>query len=164
MDKHFKELKNCIKSKKAVSPVIAVILLIAIAVAASVVVYSYTHELIGGVQQSKVEVLDVTMLDGDTIFFTIRNTGGQSVTIDVSAITIEYASDTKDLSIVSDTSTGTKYYDNVTLADQDFVVSVGDSKTIEVTITEDVFTSGQPVTITLFDTQNIQAFSGTYVL
>ncbi|WP_287583310.1 type IV pilin N-terminal domain-containing protein [Candidatus Borrarchaeum sp.] len=162
MNSYSNKLKAIIKSKKAVSPVIAVILLIAIAVAASVTVFAYTQGILGSVTQAKVEVLDVTMLDGDTIFFTIRNTGGQSVTIDVDTSIIEYDGSERTLSTVRETSTGTIYYDAST--DQDFVVPVGDSLTIDVTITDNVFAANQPVTITLYDTQNTQVFSGTYIL
>ena len=73
------------KSRKAVSPVIAVILLIAIAVAASVTVFAYTQGIIGGVSRAQIQVTQPTLLtdlaDNDVILIRVQNSGGQSFTI-----------------------------------------------------------------------------------
>ena len=70
------------KSRKAVSPVIAVILLIAIAVAASVTVFAYTQGIIGGVSRADLQVTQPIIVDSNTLLIRIQNTGGTSTTID----------------------------------------------------------------------------------
>jgi len=70
------------KSRKAVSPVIAVILLIAIAVAASVTVFAYTQGILGGVTQANLVISNFQDLDSNTVTVTIQNVGGTSTTVD----------------------------------------------------------------------------------
>ncbi len=97
------KMKRMMKSRKAVSPVIAVILLIAIAVAASVTVFAYTQGILGGVTQANIRMSGATATnqasdvetatgtgndsggDGNpehVLIFTIQNTGGQEATVD----------------------------------------------------------------------------------
>ena len=82
MRKRILKMKRMMKSRKAVSPVIAVILLIAIAVAASVTVFAYTQGIIGGVSSAQVQVTKPTLLtslsDDDELLVRVQNTGGQS--------------------------------------------------------------------------------------
>jgi len=83
------------QSKKAVSPVIAVILLIAIAVAASVTVFAYTQGIIGGVTQANLAMSNAQLVDSDTMTVTIQNTGGTSATIQAVAVSGENVGDVK---------------------------------------------------------------------
>ncbi|HUI86441.1 MAG TPA: archaellin/type IV pilin N-terminal domain-containing protein [Nitrososphaerales archaeon] len=78
-----------ITARKAVSPIIATLLLIAIAVAAGIIVYVYTNSLAGGLTQGGGQQVSdqismdaysyVTPSSGVTI--TIRDTGSSSVTV-----------------------------------------------------------------------------------
>jgi len=76
------KLKRLMQSKKAVSPVIAVILLIAIAVAASVTVFAYTQGIIGGVTQANLVLANAEIVTSDSVKLTWSNTGGSSLEID----------------------------------------------------------------------------------
>jgi flagellin-like protein len=76
------KLKRLMKSRKAVSPVIAVILLIAIAVAASVTVFAYTQGILGGVTQANLVLANAEIVDTTHIKLTWSNTGGTSLEID----------------------------------------------------------------------------------
>lgn len=84
-------MKSCLRNRKAVSPVIAALLLIAISVAAAVITYSWVMTMIdtqGKQSQTSIRVEDV-MLDqytvSTTIFdgvkVTIRNSGSVSAMI-----------------------------------------------------------------------------------
>jgi flagellin-like protein len=81
------KLKGLMRSRKAVSPVIAVILLIAIAVAASVTVFAYTQGMIGGVTQAKLVMSNAHLVDSNTLSVTVQNTGGRSTTVDQVTVT-----------------------------------------------------------------------------
>lgn len=93
MRKTILKIKRLMQSKKAVSPVIAVILLIAIAVAASVTVFAYTQGILSGLSQASLvisnadatnQAVDVNEGDGvpdHLLTFTIQNSGGQQATI-----------------------------------------------------------------------------------
>jgi flagellin-like protein len=76
------KLKSLMHSKKAVSPVIAVILLIAIAVAASVTVFAYTQGIISGVTQANLVLANAEIVDSKHVKLTWSNTGGTSLEID----------------------------------------------------------------------------------
>jgi flagellin-like protein len=83
-------------SKKAVSPVIATLLMIAIAVAASIIVYVWSMGLLGGLMQSgggsqTAEQLILEAYDGQT-GLVIRNTGTRDV--NVTACYVDGSSDT----------------------------------------------------------------------
>jgi len=80
--KNIHKLKRMMVSKKAVSPVIAVILLIAIAVAASVTVFSYTQGILGGVTQANLVLANAEIFAPDSVKLTWSNTGGTSLEID----------------------------------------------------------------------------------
>ncbi len=70
------------KSRKAVSPVIAVILLIAIAVAASVTVFAYTQGILGGVTEANLVLANAEIVTSDSVKLTWSNTGGTDLEID----------------------------------------------------------------------------------
>jgi len=76
-------------SKKAVSPVIATLLMIAVAVAASVIVYVWSAGLLGtlmggGGSQVKEQLIveAYSWPPGVTLTLNLRNTGSSSVTVD----------------------------------------------------------------------------------
>ena len=76
-------------SKKAVSPVIATLLMIAVAVAASVIVYVWSAGLLGtlmggGGSQVKEQLIveAYSWLSAGTLTLNLRNTGSSSVTVD----------------------------------------------------------------------------------
>ncbi len=76
-------------SRKAVSPIIATLLLIAIAVAAGIIVYVYVNSLAGGLTAGGgQQVSEQTSMDAynygtiaSGVIITVRNTGSGSVTI-----------------------------------------------------------------------------------
>jgi flagellin-like protein len=74
--------------RKGVSPVIAVLLLIAIAVATGILVYVWVSGLAGSLSSSSVnqvtEQLTLTSykFDSNSLYLYIKNTGGNKVTID----------------------------------------------------------------------------------
>jgi len=67
---------------KGISPVLATLILIVIAVVAGLIVYSWVAGWIGG-QKAKSVTLGVRVIrvDADTYYVEIKNTGGVSVTI-----------------------------------------------------------------------------------
>jgi len=78
-------------NRKAVSPVIAVLLMIAIAVAASVLVYVWSMGLIGTLQagggqqvreQIEMDAYDWIPASGDTLVLNLRNVGATNVVVD----------------------------------------------------------------------------------
>jgi len=76
-------------SKKAVSPVIATLLMIAVAVAAAVIVYVWSAGLLGtlmgggGAQVKEQLIIEAySWPDGGALTLYVRNTGSSSVTID----------------------------------------------------------------------------------
>ncbi len=70
------------KSRKAVSPVVATILLIGIAVSAAVVVYAYTTGMMAVLQAPEIKMSEFLLDDtADTIYVTIQNTGGAEAII-----------------------------------------------------------------------------------
>jgi len=78
-----------IKTRKGVSPVIAVLLLIAIAVATGILVYVWVTGLAGTLQQSggqqvteQVELLAYDWSSTDTLTLHLKNTGGIDVVIE----------------------------------------------------------------------------------
>jgi len=79
-------------ARKAVDPIIASLLLIAITVAAGIIVYVYVNSLAGGLTQSggqqTTEQLSMdsnafnTASQANKIFITVRNTGAATVSVD----------------------------------------------------------------------------------
>ncbi len=118
-------MKRLMKSRKAVSPVIAVILLIAIAVAASVTVFAYTQGILGGVTQANLSMSNAQLLDSNTLTVTIQNVGGTSDTINTVAVTGE------SVTYIRNAITGELYdSDGDSGTDTGIVVAAGSSVTI----------------------------------
>jgi len=133
------------KSRKAVSPVIAVILLIAIAVAASVTVFAYTQGIIGGVTQANLAMSNAQLVDSNTMTVTIQNTGGTSATVEAVAVSGENVGDVKNA------ITGELYDSNGDSGtDTDLVVGAGASVTIEIHLSGgDTYDSTETITLTV---------------
>jgi flagellin-like protein len=73
------------QKRKGISPLIATLLLIAIAVAASVLTYSWVMSMIGsqsGQAQTQVRIDSVAYTDSNTAVVAIRNTGSIDATIE----------------------------------------------------------------------------------
>ena len=122
-------MKRLMKSRKAVSPVIAVILLIAIAVAASVTVFAYTQGILGGVTQANLSMSNAQLLDSNTLTVTIQNVGGTSDTINTVAVSGE------NVGAVRNAITGELYdSDGDSGTDTGIVVAAGSSVTIEIDV------------------------------
>jgi flagellin-like protein len=91
-----KPLKKLCKDAKAISPLVATLLLIAIAVAASVITYSWVMSMIGAQSQQAQTQIRIDMVEWtvpfapgaatDTVILTVRNTG--SVPADIESISI----------------------------------------------------------------------------
>ena len=88
MNTYIRKLK---KNSKALSPVVASIILIAVTVAVSVVVAAWmggmTIGLMGNAEQ--VQVSNAITPDANTITLTLRNTGGATVTIKSTQATVD---------------------------------------------------------------------------
>lgn len=78
-------LLKFLKKKKAVSPVIAALLLIAISVAAAVLTYSWVMTMIStqGAQSQTSIRIDIVEFSPEKIKCTVRNNGSVGATIDV---------------------------------------------------------------------------------
>ncbi len=80
-------MKTCLRKRKAVSPVIAALLLIAICVAAAVITYSWVMTMIddqGKNAQTAMRIDDVGFFKDDALYgvaVTVRNTGSVPTTI-----------------------------------------------------------------------------------
>lgn len=73
------------QKRKGISPLIATLLLIAIAVAASVLTYSWVMSMIGsqsGQAQTQVRIDSVAYTDSNTVVVAVRNTGSIDATIE----------------------------------------------------------------------------------
>jgi len=137
------KLKRLMQSKKAVSPVIAVILLIAIAVAASVTVFAYTQGIIGGVTQANIAMSNAQLVDSNTMTVTVQNTGGTSSTIETVAVTGENVGDVRNAITAelydTDGDSGT---------DTGIVVGAGSSVTIEINLSSGSYESTETIVLT----------------
>jgi len=126
-----------------VSPVIAVILLIAIAVAASVTVFAYTQGIIGGVTQANIAMSNAQLVDSNTMTVTVQNTGGTSSTIETVAVTGENVGDVRNAITAelydTDGDSGT---------DTGIVVGAGSSVTIEINLSSGSYESTETIVLT----------------
>jgi len=148
-------MKRLMKSRKAVSPVIAVILLIAIAVAASVTVFAYTQGILGGVTQANLSMSNAQLLDSNTLTVTIQNVGGTSDTINTVVVTGE------SVTYVRNAITGELYDDNGDSGtDTGIVVAAGSSVTIEI----DLFSGNYESTETIVLTTDAGTTTATFEL
>ena len=82
-----KILGKMLRAKKAFSPVIAALILMLLAVAAGVVVYSYTMGWIGGATKTSASTKGILAFDSvwhntSHVIFTLRNVGADSLTPD----------------------------------------------------------------------------------
>jgi flagellin-like protein len=83
-------LKRFRANRKGISPLIATLLLIAIAVAASVITYSWVMSMIGSQSQqaqTQVRIDSITWnVAGNTLNVTVRNTGSVGATIETVSV------------------------------------------------------------------------------
>ena len=117
--------KNMLKSKKAISPILATLLLIVIAVAAIVVTYAWVMTYMGGATQRAGEELvieNIVFYDSNKVNITLRSTG----TSDSKVVAIYVG--TSSTNLTSPTSV------NPSLA-QGALISAGTSKIFTVTLT-----------------------------
>jgi len=97
-----------IEKRKGISPLIATLLLIAIAVAASVLTYSWVMSMIGSQSsqaQTQVRVDSVTWVSATTFSLDVRNTGSVDATIESVSIRLNQAGST---ATVDSASSGVK--------------------------------------------------------
>ena len=74
-------MKKLLKSKKALSPVVAAIILIAVTVAVSIAVAAWMGSLtIGFMETTELTVVDVTFLDDTMMNVTVTNSGTSAAT------------------------------------------------------------------------------------
>jgi flagellin-like protein len=137
------------RSKKAVSPIIAVLLLIAIAVAAAVITYIWVMGFIGMATtarvtaQGQIQIEDVSIsVGGSTAGLYVRNVGTLTVTPDTVYVTDNTAGTTVTVSNVGGTGT---------------VLSAGSKQTLTPTITGAVFTRGHSYTFKVVCTDGTTA-------
>ena len=147
MRKNIHKLQRMMGSKKAVSPVIAVILLIAIAVAASVTVFSYTQGILGGVTQANLVLANAEIVNTNHIKLTWSNTGGTDLEID--KMDLEDGGSSVNTGRITDAITGELIDDDGGEgATTDLVIAAGTSRAI-IMEREDsgTWVSGEIVTI-----------------
>lgn len=82
-----KKMKELLRAKRAFSPVIAALILMLLAVAAGVVVYSYTMGWLGGATQTPEGLKGDLQFDSlwhntTHVIFTLRNVGSKTLTPD----------------------------------------------------------------------------------
>ncbi len=109
------------KNRRAVSPIIATLLLVAIAVAAAILTYSWTMSMArnqGEAAQVSLKIDKVTFSGNETITATIRNTGSVVTTINEA-----YVYNSTDVSI--------------TLESSITATQIGIGKTADITLTLD---------------------------
>jgi len=106
-------MKRLLKCRKALSPVVAAIILIAVTVAVSIAVAAWmgalTFSFMGGTET--VDVKHITWSTADNSYFVVefKNTGTSAVTID--RVTVNQVSQTTNATLPESVSaSGTKYY------------------------------------------------------
>jgi len=153
-----RDMRRLGRDKRGVEPVIAALLLIAIAVAAAVVTYSWVMGMIssqGSQAQTSIRIDVVQFVDANTTMVTIRNSGTVGVSIDNIYITNPSGS-TQTLTFDEDRAPSIFNATSQTLASKA-------SRKFECTLTDDTFTfvAGSPYTIKVV-TDNGFAVEGSY--
>ena len=120
-------MKKLLKSKKALSPVVAAIILIAVTVAVSIAVAAWmgalTFSFMGGTEQ--VDIEHITWTDSTHFTIQFKNTGTASVTVD--RVTVNQVSKTTNATLPEAVTAGTRKYYLVT-----FTWTAGDNYDIAV--------------------------------
>jgi archaeal type IV pilus assembly protein PilA len=115
-------LRKIRKNSKALSPVVASIILIAVTVAVSVVVAAWmggmTIGLMGNAEQ--VQVSNAITTADDTVILTVRNTGGATVTISDTQATVDGVA----VDDIVGTGTGTTTFDVPKGTSADFTLTL----------------------------------------
>jgi len=144
------------RSKKAISPIFAVLILIAIAVIAGIVVYMFTSGTIasmtggGTAGQEKVAVQTVVAADGtpDSVTVWAKSTGGTDVIIDGV--------------ILKDSGGATLEVVAIAAASQETLLADGTLEDIAVNFTGNVLTAGETYTVTLTSTNGGSFVSSSF--
>lgn len=79
-----KKMKKVVKNEKAISPVLAVLLMIAVAVAAALVTYAWVMTYLSsttGRAGHAVQIQSVDWIDGDSVTIYAQNVGDGTITI-----------------------------------------------------------------------------------
>jgi len=106
-------MKKLLKSKKALSPVVAAIILIAVTVAVSIAVAAWMGSLtIGFMETSEVTITDIAFTkvtgdDNDQIVLTVSNTGTSAVTISMVKLNSATATSTAPVTLTAGQTGGT---------------------------------------------------------
>ncbi|MFX1512349.1 MAG: archaellin/type IV pilin N-terminal domain-containing protein [Promethearchaeota archaeon] len=156
------KLKGLKQSKKAVSPVIAIILLIAITVAAAVTVFAYTQGIIGGFTRANLVLANAEIVDSTHVKFTFQNTGGSDLTI--IRIDQEQNGATVDTGEITNAITGELIDDDGGLGyDTDLTISAGESVSIIIgRYDAGTWTSGDIITVQIWLTGNTSSSNPNY--
>jgi flagellin-like protein len=133
-------MRKLLKSRKALSPVVAAIILIAVTVAVSIAVAAWMGSLtIGFMETAELTITDVTFTSGppETIDLDITNSGTSDVTVTMAKVNGESidVTDTKytagqtdgTLSITKDWTEGSKYSISLFASDGTMVGSYTDT-------------------------------------
>jgi len=159
-----RDMRRLGRDKRGVEPVIAALLLIAIAVAAAVVTYSWVMGMIssqGSQAQTsiRIDVVEYHTSQNYTAYVTVRNSGTVGVTIDTTYITNANGT-TQTLSYAASASAGTFSPSGSGVSDS--IASKASAKyTIYITHSTFRFIAGQPYVIKVV-TDNGFAVEGTY--
>jgi len=163
LDGFLKSIKRSMKSKKAVSPVIAVIMLIAIAVAASVYVYYYTLGMVTTISSAKLNVEDFSYND-QHIYVHIQNSGGEQLTIDkiyvydsTSGEVWKSDKDSGKYLKVYDAKTGQilNYDDNGVKSEEIIILQPGEGITLDIVLFNGSLESGDIATLEFYTTEQV---------
>jgi flagellin-like protein len=142
--------KRLIDDERAVSPVIGVILMVAITVILAAVIGTFVLDLGQSAGQSAPQASLSVSVDADANTVTIKHTGGDGLTAEDTRLVIE--SPAGDETYTSDGS-GTN--PNFAVGDSFTVLSTGGVDGFDLTGNNvPAFSSGEKVTVTLIDTQS----------
>ena len=143
------ELRKIAKSKKALSPVVAAIILIAVTVAVSIAVAAWmgalTLDFIGGAEQLK--IIEVRFPANENVTVEVQNTGPSAVTIE------EVRVDGNPCTIIGD-------YDNTafSVADGKYTLAKGEGGILTASF---ISTPGTPYEIAVKTAKNLYPFPAT---
>jgi len=163
--KTLRKLTRLMRNRRAVSPVIAVILLIAITVAAAVTVFAYTQGIIGGLNRPNLVLANAEIIDSLHIKLVWSNTGGSSLY--VIQMDLEDDGAAVDTEQIYDAFTGELIDANGGAGfDTDLLVRPGESRSIIMTRESfsptDIWEPGDIVSIQAWFTGNFDTSSPDY--
>jgi flagellin-like protein len=123
-----KNLRKIRKNTKALSPVVASIILIAVTVAVSIAVAAWMGALTVGFMDTKTVTITNAAFDGtDVITLTVKNTGTSEVTISTAKVNGDIATITTNPSPIADGSTVSVVLQSAWLAGNNYKMDLFDS-------------------------------------